>query len=305
MGTMRQRTIHLIASTVAFGIVCAGTSQAQDVASITKEQAGELLKAAVQIETLDRVLSLCQAIAPDYATANEAIMDAYIDFRFSLKEAESLAHELQAQQVEHRVAVLAAGKAHHDPVTRLDHPEVGDRLADLAAETGLDLAGGGRRFSDSDGRGDTPLRKLARDAADLVTLDAHIRQEPVIEPSQLAGGDPCPPPRDVAAPGPAEEPARPPRQGRTLGRQSVRLHGLGHVARNVLPRQPDVFQKMVVERLELTDPGSPPLRGEERLVGRCREARGGPSEGAPGHVRMAPRMGHVVRARGRTRGTRR
>ena len=30
-----------------------------------------------------------------------AIMDAYIDFRFSLKEAESLAHELQAQQVEH------------------------------------------------------------------------------------------------------------------------------------------------------------------------------------------------------------
>ncbi len=29
------------------------------------------------------------------------IMDAYIDFRFSLKEAESLAHELQAEQVEH------------------------------------------------------------------------------------------------------------------------------------------------------------------------------------------------------------
>ena len=30
-----------------------------------------------------------------------AIMDAYIDFRFSLKEAESLAHELQADQIEH------------------------------------------------------------------------------------------------------------------------------------------------------------------------------------------------------------
>ena len=42
---------------------------------------------------------------------------------------------LQLQQhVEHRVAVLAAGQADHHLVAVLDHPEVGDRLADLVAQ---------------------------------------------------------------------------------------------------------------------------------------------------------------------------
>ena len=41
---------------------------------------------------------------------------------------------LQRQEhVEHAVRILAAGKAHHHAVAFLDHLEVGDRLADLAA----------------------------------------------------------------------------------------------------------------------------------------------------------------------------
>ena len=43
---------------------------------------------------------------------------------------------LQLQQdVEHGVAVLAAGKTNHDPVAFLDHAEIGDRLAGLAAQS--------------------------------------------------------------------------------------------------------------------------------------------------------------------------
>jgi aromatic ring-opening dioxygenase catalytic subunit (LigB family) len=38
------------------------------------------------------------------------------------------------QDVEHGVAVLAAGQAHHHLVAVLDHPVVGDGLADLAAQ---------------------------------------------------------------------------------------------------------------------------------------------------------------------------
>jgi hypothetical protein len=38
------------------------------------------------------------------------------------------------QQVQQRVAVLAAGQAHHHLVAGLDHAEVGNRLADLAAQ---------------------------------------------------------------------------------------------------------------------------------------------------------------------------
>ena len=44
-----------------------------------------------------------------------------------------LALQLQ-QDVEHRVAVLAAGQAHHHLVAVLDHAEVGDRPADLVAQ---------------------------------------------------------------------------------------------------------------------------------------------------------------------------
>ena len=38
------------------------------------------------------------------------------------------------QDVEHRVAVLAAGQAHHDLVAVLDHAEIGDRATDLVAQ---------------------------------------------------------------------------------------------------------------------------------------------------------------------------
>ena len=38
------------------------------------------------------------------------------------------------QDVEHRVAVLAAGQAHHHLVAVLDHAEVGDRAAHLVAQ---------------------------------------------------------------------------------------------------------------------------------------------------------------------------
>ena len=44
------------------------------------------------------------------------------------------------QQVEHRVAVLAAGQADHHAVAVRDHPEVLDRLAHLAQQAGFDLA---------------------------------------------------------------------------------------------------------------------------------------------------------------------
>ncbi len=48
---------------------------------------------------------------------------------------------LQLQQdVQHRIAVLAAGQAHHDPVAFLDHPVIGDGLADLPAQPLGELA---------------------------------------------------------------------------------------------------------------------------------------------------------------------
>jgi hypothetical protein len=62
----------------------------------------------------------------------------------------------EKQDVEQGEGILAAGKADHDLVAGADHGEVGDRLADLAAqalgqfvrlEGGLlSLAGGRRRF---------------------------------------------------------------------------------------------------------------------------------------------------------------
>jgi hypothetical protein len=45
------------------------------------------------------------------------------------------------QQVEQRVAVLAARQADHDLVAGLDHVEVGDRLADLAVQPLAQLVG--------------------------------------------------------------------------------------------------------------------------------------------------------------------
>ena len=39
------------------------------------------------------------------------------------------------------MAVLAAGEAHHHAVALLDHAEIGDRLADLAAQALRELAG--------------------------------------------------------------------------------------------------------------------------------------------------------------------
>jgi hypothetical protein len=47
---------------------------------------------------------------------------------------------LQLQQdVEQRVAVLAAGQADHDPVAFADHAEIGDRAADLVAQALAEL----------------------------------------------------------------------------------------------------------------------------------------------------------------------
>ena len=43
------------------------------------------------------------------------------------------------QHVEQRVGILAAGQADHHDVAVLDHPVVADRLADEAAELGLEL----------------------------------------------------------------------------------------------------------------------------------------------------------------------
>src|SRR5690606_18820214 len=53
--------------------------------------------------------------------------------RHQLERHRRLALQLQ-QDVQQGVAVLAAGQAHHDLVASLDHAEVGDGLADLAAQ---------------------------------------------------------------------------------------------------------------------------------------------------------------------------
>jgi hypothetical protein len=50
------------------------------------------------------------------------------------------------QDVEQRVAVLAAGQADHDLVAGLDHVEVGDRLAHLAVQPLAQLVGLEGRF---------------------------------------------------------------------------------------------------------------------------------------------------------------
>jgi hypothetical protein len=47
----------------------------------------------------------------------------------------------EQQDVEQGEGILAAGKADHDLVAGLDHVEVGDRLADLAAQALGQLVG--------------------------------------------------------------------------------------------------------------------------------------------------------------------
>jgi len=41
--------------------------------------------------------------------------------------------------IQHAVAVLAAGQAHHHPVAGLDHPVLGDGVAHVAAQALLQL----------------------------------------------------------------------------------------------------------------------------------------------------------------------
>ena len=56
-------------------------------------------------------------------------------------EAHRRARAQRQQDVEQRVAVLAAGQADHDPVALLDHRVVGDRLPDLALQPLAQLVG--------------------------------------------------------------------------------------------------------------------------------------------------------------------
>src|SRR5690606_8925415 len=98
---------------------------------------------------------------------------------------------LQLQQdVQHRVAVLAAGQADHDPVAGLDHAVVGDGLADLAAQALGELVvlvGGLAR----DGIGQGQVHRTAgggrRDGAGILLPPAAVAGV-----SSLSGRSACP-----------------------------------------------------------------------------------------------------------------
>ena len=94
---------------------------------------------------------------------------------------------LQGQeQVEQRVGVLAAREAHHDPIARGNHAEVGDRLADGAAQArrqALEGAGGlcvGALHVGSGGQADPSAGRAATSgaqpqaAATLVALSRYF-----------------------------------------------------------------------------------------------------------------------------------
>jgi hypothetical protein len=51
-----------------------------------------------------------------------------------------------AKDIEHGIGVFTTRQAHHDPITGLNHVEVGDRAANMAPQAFLELVNVDSRF---------------------------------------------------------------------------------------------------------------------------------------------------------------
>lgn len=58
-------------------IAAAAPLQAQDFDTMSKEERKQLLSAYMELDAIDQILVVCNELAPDYATANQAIMGEY------------------------------------------------------------------------------------------------------------------------------------------------------------------------------------------------------------------------------------
>ncbi|MGI9510017.1 MAG: hypothetical protein ACR2QJ_11805 [Geminicoccaceae bacterium] len=64
-------------SVVIGAILAAGSLQAQDFETLSKEERKQFISAYAELDTVDQVLVICNELAPDYAAANQTIMAEY------------------------------------------------------------------------------------------------------------------------------------------------------------------------------------------------------------------------------------
>ena len=110
-------------------------------------------------------------------------------------------HALQIQQgIQHRIAVGAAGKAHHDPIAVFDHAEVANGVAGLAANAFLQFIEAVlvhhtlrvRQSSDShdktgtrQGKGDAAIGLESRNVVSIRSTDIDRKSGPTEQPNAL------------------------------------------------------------------------------------------------------------------------